>query len=212
MKWVPLPFFQERVWRCVAKRLLALRDARLIEAGRDAVLFTHPGGKTLTQGDLVKHLRLAFQALGLDPTTFAGRSLRRGGATALLQRGASYAEIRIAGRWKSNAVFRYTRIPVTERLRLAQRMEKDIDPSQTLPLPRGGYTARVFDDLKPPFGTRPGRVTEILKSQRAKRSRGAKGRFKRKWAGMKNSRDGKKVKAAGRKKVKAAGRKRRYQC
>ena len=213
VKWVPIPFFQRRRAHCVAKRLLALKAQRLATSGREALFFTLPNGKPMTSTDFIAKIREGFKELGLDPKTFSGKSLRRGGATALLQRGATYREIRLAGRWKSNSVFRYTRLPVTERLRLAQRMEDDIDPTLEHQPRRNVAPARVYDDLKPPFGRRTNSVAKVaqklaeIEAKRAKKmkrsnfpakirkkSKGCKRKFKAKKVTKKTKKNQKKAK------------------
>jgi len=44
---------------------------------------------------------------GVDPTNIAARSLRASGAMALLLGGLDPDKIRIVGRWRSDAMFRY---------------------------------------------------------------------------------------------------------
>ena len=51
-----------------------------------------------------------YPKLQVDPSLLSARSLRPGGATALLVAGVSTDKIQLLGRWKSDAMFRYLRI------------------------------------------------------------------------------------------------------
>ena len=48
---------------------------------------------------------------GLNPARYKGHSFRIGAASHAADRGLSDAQIRVLGRWKSNAFHRYIRIP-----------------------------------------------------------------------------------------------------
>ena len=66
------------------------------------------------KSDLVKnalrHAATAIQHLtGIDASWISARSLRPGGATALLCAGIAPENIKLLGRWKSDAMFRYLR-------------------------------------------------------------------------------------------------------
>ena len=53
------------------------------------------------------------ETTGIDPALISSRSLRPGGATALLCAGIDTDHIQLLGRWKSDAMFRYLRIQGT---------------------------------------------------------------------------------------------------
>ena len=60
---------------------------------------------------------------GIDPFLISARSLRPGGATALMMAGVDSDHICLMGRWRSDAMFRYLRIQVASNQRgFAQRM------------------------------------------------------------------------------------------
>jgi hypothetical protein len=75
-----------------------------------------PGGPTLfiRPPHITRALRHAASALhhltGIDPALLSARSLRPGGATALLCAGADSDIIQLLGRWKSDAMLRYLRV------------------------------------------------------------------------------------------------------
>ena len=67
--------------------------------------------------------RLKHPTTGIPLDHLSARSLRPGGATALLCAGVDTDIIQLLGRWKSDAMFRYLRIQAhTHSSRLAQRM------------------------------------------------------------------------------------------
>ena len=72
----------------------------------------------------LRHAATSLQATtGIEPSLLSGRSLRPGGATALLLAGVSTNHIGLLGRWKSDAMFTYLRIQAaTQRSNFAQRM------------------------------------------------------------------------------------------
>ena len=59
----------------------------------------------------LRHAATAVQDVtGIDPSLVSARSLRPGGATALLCAGIDSDSVRLLGRWKSDAMLRYLRI------------------------------------------------------------------------------------------------------
>ena len=55
-------------------------------------------------------LTIAIKHCGLDPARYKGHSFRIGAASHAAERGMSDAQIRVLGRWKSNAFLRYIRL------------------------------------------------------------------------------------------------------
>ena len=77
----------------------------------------HPNHRkwfSVTPALVTRALRITAGALpdtkGLDSTLLSSRSLRPGGATALLCANVGADAIMLLGRWKSDAMFRYLRI------------------------------------------------------------------------------------------------------
>lgn len=72
----------------------------------------------------LRHAAAACEAkTGISPSLISSRSLRPGGATALLMAGVDSDHICLVGRWRSDAMFRYLRIQAaTTRQSYAQRM------------------------------------------------------------------------------------------
>ena len=81
--------------------------------------------------NLLRHAAVELEAVtGIAPHLLSSRSLRPGGATALLIAGIDTSHIQLLGRWKSDAMFRYLRIQAAmHSQRYSQRM-----------LEHGGYS------------------------------------------------------------------------
>lgn len=78
--------------------------------------------KFITNG--LRHAAAAVQdATGIDPSLISAKSLRPGGATALLCAGVDKDAIQLLGRWKSDAMLRYLRIQAASiQFNYAQQM------------------------------------------------------------------------------------------
>jgi hypothetical protein len=85
-------------------------------------LFVFSSGQALTKQLFSKHLRLLLQQAGVDPTNYSGHSLRSGGATDAALSGLADWEIKLAGRWSSEAYQRYIRAPPSTLITFAHRM------------------------------------------------------------------------------------------
>lgn len=66
-------------------------------------------GRAVHRDFFAKNLKRAVSQSGLNPARYTPHSLRIGGTTALAGRGASDAQIRAAGRWRSDAWKKYIR-------------------------------------------------------------------------------------------------------
>lgn len=96
---------------CPVAALLAYIAVR---GDRLGPLFIFKDGRYLTQYMLIFHLRQALSRMGLDPSSFAGHSLRIGAATSAATSGMEDSTIRALGRWRSNAYHRYIRRPSSD--------------------------------------------------------------------------------------------------
>ena len=65
----------------------------------------------------IKHLDPEGKSLGILPDEVDSRSLRAGGATALLIAGVGFDVIQLLGRWKSDAMIRYLHISANPHVR-----------------------------------------------------------------------------------------------
>ncbi len=72
-------------------------------------VFLTPKGSPLRSSTVSKALATCLECLGLDHRKYGTHSLRIGGATQAAKCGASDAELRLLGRWRSNAFLTYIR-------------------------------------------------------------------------------------------------------
>jgi hypothetical protein len=117
---------------CPCKALIRLcAHLRRHHAPPDTPLYAYytPDGTVanITPDDIRDGLRTAAVSLqhltGLDPAGLSARSLRPGGATALLCAGIETDVIKLVGRWKSDAMMTYLRVAALAHTRnLAQDM------------------------------------------------------------------------------------------
>jgi integrase len=88
----------------LVKKFLALRG------GISGPLFSYPGGTPISRHWFTQRLGECLRFAGLDPAFFKGHSFRIGAATEAAANGWSDAQIRRAGRWKSDAFKSYIRL------------------------------------------------------------------------------------------------------
>lgn len=79
-------------------------------------LFCMPDLKPITRDIFIKNLKIALSFCGLDPTLYKSHSYRIGGASYYAEIGLSDEQIRLIGRWKTNAFRKYIR---SQRILLA---------------------------------------------------------------------------------------------
>ncbi|EGZ08098.1 hypothetical protein PHYSODRAFT_527277, partial [Phytophthora sojae] len=72
--------------------------------------------------DVVRAIKPAAGRAGHNPQDYASHSLRSGSATALFNAGFDSLAVKLFGRWKSDAVERYTRISGQLTSRMASQM------------------------------------------------------------------------------------------
>ena len=70
-------------------------------------LFVFSNRSTVKPDHVRAKLKAALCALNLDPVHYGMHSMRAGHATDMYKQGYSISEIKKAGRWKSNAVYKY---------------------------------------------------------------------------------------------------------
>lgn len=74
-------------------------------------LFIFADGSPLSRPRLIRELKRALQAAGVDTTGYSGHSFRIGAATTAAKAGVSDSMIQTLGRWKSSAFTTYIRTP-----------------------------------------------------------------------------------------------------
>ena len=88
----------------------------------DRPLFRWHNGMYLTRAAFVKETKRLVQAVGLDSSKYSGHSYRSGGATSGALAGFSALELKLLGRWNSDAYEGYIRTPAQILLGFAKRM------------------------------------------------------------------------------------------
>ena len=70
-----------------------------------------PDGKAISRTFFIAQLNAALKFNNLDSSLYKGHSFRIGAASWAAAKGFSDSQIRLLGRWKSNAFLRYIRTP-----------------------------------------------------------------------------------------------------
>ena len=73
-------------------------------------IFITKGGLPVTREAFAWQLSEAIRLCGLDPARYKGHSFRIGAASYAAGQGMSDSQIRIMGRWRSNAFHKYVRV------------------------------------------------------------------------------------------------------
>lgn len=99
-------------------------------ADGEAPAFGHvdAGGRyvPLSYQKLLSGMKQAIKAAGMDPSAFAGHSLRRGGATWAFQCGVHPLFIRIQGDWHSDAWLLYVSLSEQQKREITVMMQRHI--------------------------------------------------------------------------------------
>jgi len=82
-----------------------------IRGNSQAPLFLFESGSPLTRQSLVTYLKSALTAAGINPQGYSGHSFQIGAATTAADKGIEDSQIKLLGRWKSNAYQRYIKPP-----------------------------------------------------------------------------------------------------
>ena len=78
---------------------------------RPGAIFLSEDGLPVSRSFFSNQLLRACHLCGLDPSRYKGHSFRIGAASYAADQGFSDTQIRLLGRWKSNAFLRYIRVP-----------------------------------------------------------------------------------------------------
>ena len=78
---------------------------------RPGAIFVSEGGLPVSKSVFSSQLLRVCHLCGLHRSRYKGHSFRIGAASYAADRGLSDAQIRLLGRWKSNAFLRYIRVP-----------------------------------------------------------------------------------------------------
>ena len=99
---------------------------RLVQAERNAPLFSLQKGKYVTYSKFQSKLRDCISKLGLDPNLYSSHSFRRSGASFAFQSGVSSELIQLKGDWKSDAYRRYLTFTLEDKISVAMKMKQHI--------------------------------------------------------------------------------------
>lgn len=93
-----------------------------------AFSFPGPSGQlmTFTHRSFVNEFKHSLAHIGMNPARYSGHSFRRGGATFAFQCGASPAQIKEQGDWKSSAYLLYLEFDDPARARVAALMAQSV--------------------------------------------------------------------------------------
>ena len=72
--------------------------------------FAHPDGSPISRQNFISMLNKVLTLCGLDPGRYKGHSFRIGAASEAAREGYSDAQIRLMGRWNSDAFRKYIRL------------------------------------------------------------------------------------------------------
>ena len=104
---------------CAIKQLLSQRS---YNTNGYEPLFLYPNGLVLTKHLFLTQTRLLLSMLGYNASSFTGHSYRSGSATSAAGAGMSDWEIKLLGRWSSNAYQRYIRTSPTFLISFSKRL------------------------------------------------------------------------------------------
>ena len=85
-------------------------------------LFRFEDGTALTRPALVREIRRALLAAGVDASPYSGHSFRIGAATTAAAVGVEDSVIKILGRWQSSAYTQYVRVPRDKLAEVSSRL------------------------------------------------------------------------------------------
>jgi hypothetical protein len=124
---VPLPAIPESIF-CPVTALHRLFSA--VASGPKNFAFSYPDQagrlQTLTHSSFVGRFKTELSHIDMDSSRYAGHSFRQGGATFAFQCGASPAQIKEQGDWKSSAYLLYLEFDDPARARVASLMAHSI--------------------------------------------------------------------------------------
>lgn len=97
-------------------RLVDLLSQYLAKRGNHpGPLFITEDGLPVSRSVVSAQLSMAISFCGVAPSHYKGHSFRIGAASHAADQGFSDAQIRLSGRWKSNAFQKYIRLPSLSR-------------------------------------------------------------------------------------------------
>ena len=105
----------------MAKYLVASHQLRCKHQGHTR-LFIYPNGAPFNKATFVQQVKLQLALSGIDPEPYSGHSFRSGGSTDGAMVGLKDWELKVMGRWNSQAYHRYIRTPVSVLTQFAAKL------------------------------------------------------------------------------------------
>jgi len=118
---------------CAMYRYLSNR--RLCGFRLEEPLFLFRNGAPLSRALFVKRTRLCLSLIGINDQAYSSHSYRVGGATTAAAAGLADWEIKLMGRWSSDAYLRYIKAPLFVKAGFARRMCRPSPLSHISPSP-----------------------------------------------------------------------------
>lgn len=88
----------------------------------ESPLFQFPDGSVLTKRIFIEQTKFLLSCLGISPRQYSGHSYRVGSATSAAGSGFRDYELKLLGRWSSEAYQRYVRTPVETFVSFSRRL------------------------------------------------------------------------------------------
>ena len=126
---IPLPYIPSSVLCPIASVLRAMAFTKSADAQSHAFCYfdtKHLRPKCLTYRLFLVRLRECLSMLGYSPSSYAGHSFRRGGASFAFESGIPIELIKMLGDWKSDSVLLYLTAPLKGRLYTTNLISKSI--------------------------------------------------------------------------------------
>ena len=90
--------------------VFALEEYIRLRGNKRGPLFCYPSNEPILRSAFTNKLNMCLNLIGLSAKSYKGHSFRIGAATAYASKGLSDSQLRIMGRWRSNAFLKYIRI------------------------------------------------------------------------------------------------------
>lgn len=114
---VPLPYLPNHPLCPVTAVWAAFRLTPSAPSNGPAFVLPNPSFPPMLYTQFISILRSSLSSIGLNPTHYAGHSLRRGGASWAFQCLLPGEVIKCMGDWRSDAYLQYLEIPLSSKVR-----------------------------------------------------------------------------------------------
>lgn len=107
---------------CALSKMLCRRRQIGLGSEPNSPLFLFQNGNSLSRAVLIQQTRLALSSLGFDGSLYSGHSFRAGSATTAAMAGTPDWQIKLLGRWSSDAYQLYIRSSVSSMLSITPNL------------------------------------------------------------------------------------------